>query len=268
MIGQDAKDGIVVVEAFAGDAVTQVRRIAERAVALPQLVDGRPLGEVAVAGVHTDDAAGCRPQQLHRVVAGHDGVGWIVLHPEIFAVGNGVDDLQENVLLLGEFGVFPEAVLVVVLHAEHHVVFPRDRQQLRDRLDHPGDALFAADLRVALAAEDAAHRLRPAQPPTDADHLGLAVQGAFTAVRVGVGEVGRAAEHRHGEAGGADRLADAVEVGGFEAGEKAVVHLQAVGVERPGHVDPVEDRHRPGAGDLVEIALREGGDFQGHKRSY
>ena len=108
---------------------------------------------------------------------------------------------------------------------------------------------------------------RPAEPAGDADQLGLAVDGPLAGVGVGVGEVGRAAEHRHREPGRADRLADAVEVAVVEAGEEAVVHLQAVGVERPGHLDPVEDRHRPVAGDLVEVALGEGGDLQRHGRT-
>ena len=44
VLGQDAEDGVVIVEPFAGDAVPQVRRIAERAVGLAQIVERRSLG--------------------------------------------------------------------------------------------------------------------------------------------------------------------------------------------------------------------------------
>src|SRR4051812_15190147 len=46
--GEDAEDGVVVVQPLAGDAVAEVRRVAERAVGLLQFLQGRPLGEVAV----------------------------------------------------------------------------------------------------------------------------------------------------------------------------------------------------------------------------
>ena len=55
-----------------------------------------------------------------------------------------------------------------------------------------------------------------------------------------------------------------VEVAVLEAGEEAVVHLQAVGVERPGHLDPVEDRHGAVAGDLVEVTFGKRGKFRSH----
>ena len=126
---------------------------------------------------------------------------------------------------------------------------------------------LAADLGIALTGEHAADRPRPAQPPRHADQLGLAIDGPLPSVRVRIGEIGRAAEHRHREARRVDRLAHPVEVIRLEAGEEPVVHLQAVGVERPGHVDPVEDRHGPIAGNLVDVALREGRDLQGHART-
>ena len=138
----------------------------------------------------------------------------------------------------------------------------RDGQHLLDAVDHPLQALLAVDVRIALAAEHAADGARPAQPPGDADHLRLALDGALAPVGVGVGEVGRAAEHRHGEAGLADGLADAVEVAVVQAGEEAVVHLQPVGVERAGHLDPVEHRHgaarrRSGRGSISETRRDE-----------
>ena len=51
---------------------------------------------------------------------------------------------------------------------------------------------------------------------------------------------------------------------GLETGEEPVVHLQAVGVERSRHLDPVEDRHRSLACDLVDITLGKSRDLQRH----
>ena len=120
------------------------------------------------------------------------------------------------------------------------------------------------DLGIALAGEDPADRAagRPA-----AGRRAISSASRSTArlrrVGVGVGEVGRAAEHRHGEARPRGSPRRPGRGRRLEAGEEAVVHLQPVGVERPGHLDPVEDRHGPVAGDLVDVALREGGDLQG-----
>ena len=139
-----------------------------------------------------------------------------------------------------------------------------DRQDLVDAVDDPLQPLAAVDLGIALAGEHPADRARAAQPPGDGDQLGLAVDGALARVGVGIGEVGRAAEHRHREARRGDRLAHPVEISRLEAGEEPVVHLQAVGVERPRHLDPVEDRHRSIAGDLVDVALGKSRDLQRH----
>ena len=79
-------------------------------------------------------------------------------------------------------------------------------------VDDPLQPLLPADLRVALAGEHPADGPRPAQPPRHADQFRLAVDGALAAVGIGVGEIGRAAEHRHGEAGRGDRLAHPVEI--------------------------------------------------------
>ena len=43
-----------------------------------------------------------------------------------------------------------------------------------------------------------------------------------------------------------------------------VKQLEAVGVELAGLVDPVKDGHRPAAGDVVEVALGEGREADGH----
>ena len=127
--------------------------------------------------------------------------------------------------------------------------------------------MLAAHAGVALATEDAADRAAAAEAVRDRDQICLAVDFAFAAVGVRVRKVGRTAEHRHYEAGVLDRGANAIEIAGFQAREEAVVHFQAIGVERCGHRDPIEDRHRPLRSDLLDVALWEGGDFGLHVKS-
>ena len=64
--------------------------------------------------------------------------------PKCVAVGDRVEQFEEDVLLLGELGVLPEAVLVVVLQPEHDVVLAGDGQHLLDALDDPVEPLLAA----------------------------------------------------------------------------------------------------------------------------
>jgi hypothetical protein len=146
-------------------------------------------------------------------------------------------------------------------------VFPRHRQDLLDAIDHPLQPLLAVEARIPLPAQHAAHGTWPAQSPRDTDHFRLPFDRAFAPVRVGVGEVGRAAEHRHSEAGVVNSLTDLVQVGRIQAGEEAVVHLQAVGVEGAGHRDPVKYRQRAHAGNLVDVAFRKGRELQRHGAS-
>ena len=116
--------------------------------------------------MHADDAIGDAAQQRDRVVAGDDGVGRVVLHAEVRAVGMASSELEEDVLLLRELGVLPEAVLVVVLQAEHDVVLARDGQDLLDALDDPVEPLLAGSTSgIALAGEHAADRAGTAQAP-------------------------------------------------------------------------------------------------------
>ena len=152
----------------------------------------------------------------------------------------------------------------MVLQAQDDVVLAGDRQDLVDAVDDPLEPLLAADLRVALAGEHPADGARASQPAGHLDQFGFAVDGAFPCVGIGVREIGRAAEHRHGEARRGNGLAHLVEIRRLETGEEPVVHLQAVGIERPRHLDPVEDRHRSIARDLVDVTLGKSRDLQGH----
>ena len=80
---------------------------------------------------------------------------------------------------------------------------------LVDAVGDPFQPLAAVDLGVALAGEHPADRARAAQPPGHGDQGRLAIDGALARVGIGIGEVGRAAEHRHREARRGDRLAHA-----------------------------------------------------------
>src|SRR5262245_55429616 len=118
-------------------------------------------------------------------------------------------------------------------------------------------------MRVALAAQHPAGGAWPAEPSRHADQGGLTLHRTLAAISIGIGEVGRAAEHRHRKAGARDRLTHLVDIVVGETYEEAVVHLQPLGVELPRHRDPVEYAHRARAGDLVQVALGKGGDFHG-----
>src|SRR5271157_1034835 len=262
--GQDGEDRIVVIQSPACDSVAKVGRITERSVGLAKFLERRSLSQVPVAGVHTDHAIGDRAEQCDRVVTGHDGVGGIILHAEVPPLRNGIHQRQEDVLLLGKLGIFPEAVLVVVFQTEHDIVFAGDGKHSTDAVDDPGQTLPLANLRIALPGEDPADRSGTTEPPGRADQFYLPVDRSLAPVGVGVREVGRKAEHRHRKAGLVNRLAHAVDVRVVQTREEAIVHLQSVGIEGTGHVNPVEDRHRPVAGNLLDVALRKGGKPQRH----
>jgi len=138
--------------------------------------------QVSITRVNTDYTIGDAFQQSHRVVSGHDGVRGIVLHSEILAFRDGIENGEKNLLLLGELGVSPEAVLVVILQAEHDPVFARHRQQGGDGFRHPLDALLPADFRISLAGKHPAHGPRPTKYPRHANHFSLVLDCVFTGI--------------------------------------------------------------------------------------
>ena len=68
----------------------QFWRIANRAIASAQGSEARARRKKSIAGVHADNAPRHRPQQFQGVIASHNGVGWIVLHAEMLALGDGL----------------------------------------------------------------------------------------------------------------------------------------------------------------------------------
>ena len=60
-----------------------------------EVFDGA-LGEVAVAGVHGDDAMRDALQQLDRIFTGEIGVRGVVVHAEVWVV-HGIDQFAEDI---------------------------------------------------------------------------------------------------------------------------------------------------------------------------
>ena len=115
----------------------------------------RAFGQVAVAGVHRDDAVLDAPQQLQRIFAGQDRVARIVVDAEVRRI-DAIDQVAEDVHLLGELGILPVVVLVVVLQDQRDAALRRVRQTGGDALGGVPQAVLARHLRPPLAAEHAA----------------------------------------------------------------------------------------------------------------
>src|SRR6202451_2297416 len=130
--------------------------------------------------MHADDSISSPAQQLNGIIARDNRIRWILLHAEVIAVRDCVDNLDEAVHLLRKFRIFPKPVLIVILHAEHNAVLPRDGKHLLNCFEHPVSALLPSDLRIALAAEDATDGSGTAQTACDANHLCLAIDFAFS----------------------------------------------------------------------------------------
>ena len=150
----------------------------------------------------------------------------------------------------------------MVFQAQHDAVFARDRDNLLDAPDHPFNALLARHFWIALAAEHATDCALPTQQARNADHVGFAVDGALPSRFVGIGEIGRATQHGHGETGRGDGVPDAVDIAVVQAGEEALVHLQAFGGQLASHRYPLEDSHAA-SGDVFQVAFGESGDLHG-----
>src|SRR5690348_5993320 len=58
VFGEDAEDGVVIVETLAGNAVAKVGRVAQSTVRLAELFERCAFGQIAIAGMHTHDAIG------------------------------------------------------------------------------------------------------------------------------------------------------------------------------------------------------------------
>ena len=127
-------------------------------------------------------------------------------------------------------GIPPGAVLVVVLHAEHDARALGVLERPADAVDGARDAFVARHAGIPLAAERAA--VPRAQPDGEIDRRLLPLDLALPFRRIGMGEVGREADHRGDLPGLVHRAHDRVDVGGIEAAEKPVVVLDPLAAER------------------------------------
>src|SRR5579872_747232 len=91
-------------------------------------------------------------KQIDRIVAGHHGIGRVVLHAEVLAVGDGVYQIEENILLLSKLGVLPEAVLVVVFQAEDDSILAGDGKDFVDARHNPFEPLLPVNSWMSLTA--------------------------------------------------------------------------------------------------------------------
>ena len=139
--------------------------------------------------MHTDHAAGHGAQQSDRVVTGDDRVRWVILHAEVVAIGDHLQQLEEDIHLLGKFGILPEAVLVVVFEPQHDVVLTGDGQRLIDALGDPFQPLLSIDFGITLAGKNPADLRGASQPLRHGDQCRLAIDGPLSRVGIGVREV-------------------------------------------------------------------------------
>jgi hypothetical protein len=76
------------------------------------------VGYVLSGGLHVEHEDGSTVElaagMLYRIEPGHEGVGRIVLDAEMLPLGNGRQDFQEDVFLLGKLGILQAPVLVVI----------------------------------------------------------------------------------------------------------------------------------------------------------
>ena len=205
--------------------------------------------------MHRHDPARHAPQQFERVVTGDGGIARIVVDAEV-GIPDGIDERTKQIHLLGELGILPEVVLVVILDDQRDPQLARQRQAGADRLGGEGHALLRAQLRPPLSGE------RPA--PAGAERVGHPDPGflffdlALTEGPIGVGEVGGAAEHRDYHPACLDRPTEA-RPGRFVCHlQESGIPLEAVDAERRRQVDPLRECHAAILHERLHVGLRKG----------
>ena len=195
-------------------------------------------------------------EKRQRIVAADNRVRRVVLDAEI-RVLDLLDDLEEHVLGLRELRVRPVAVLVVVLHAEHHIALGGVLERRANALDGPLHAFRTRHARQALAAERAAMPQSERHRHVDGGLLPRHLPSAF--VGVGMREVGREAQERGRLSRLLHHLAHTRRTIRPEWLQETVVVLDALTTEGLRITQPLEVVHAPGT-QLVEIALGEDRD--------
>src|SRR5258706_7975705 len=108
---------------------------------------------------------------------------------------NAIDQLEKYILLLREFGELPVIVLVMILDDQRDAAFGGVRNAGLDALSGVSNALGAAHLRTALAAQHAAER--SAERRGHVDPPFFEVDLLLPKSRLRMREIRRAAHHRH-----------------------------------------------------------------------
>jgi hypothetical protein len=88
VFGRNSENGIEVVQPLARDTVPEIRRIADCFIVLEQLFQCRLLGQIPIAGVHTDDAIRHVSPLTQRIVSDNNRIRSIVLTAEELSLGN------------------------------------------------------------------------------------------------------------------------------------------------------------------------------------
>src|SRR6267378_3904395 len=94
-------------------------------------------------------------EEFEGIFAGQKCVRGVVVDAEVGGV-NSRDEVAEDVHLLGEFGVVPVVVFVVVLDDQLDAALGGVGDAGLDGFGGVADAVFAGDFGAALAGEDAA----------------------------------------------------------------------------------------------------------------
>ena len=227
----------VVIHSLAHLAVGQDGGVANRIFHRPQFLDSVAGLQVTVARMHGHHAMLDLFEHVERILARQNGIGGVVLHAEPRRV-DLVHDLEKNILLLGEFRVGPEIVLVVVFHAEHDALAGTVFQHFLDALHHPLHALLARDAGAALAGK---HAAEAAAELGDDVHVALLVFHFLAPIlRTRLGEVRRAAQHGHFHFVARVGLADLLQVGIIKAGQGSIIKFQAFDRQVRGHINPLK----------------------------
>ena len=168
-----------------------------------------------------------------------------------------LDDFEKDVFRLREFRILPGAVLVVVLHAQHDILFLGVLQRTPNAFDRAFDAVLAGQIGIALAAERATVTNAEQATEIDGGLLTLNLTAAFG--RIGMGEVRRETQKRGNLPRLFERLADRSDAGFIEAGKEAVVMFDTLGAERGGLPQPFKIIATPRV-QIIEVTLGKDAD--------
>src|SRR4051812_42684009 len=199
-------------------------------------------------------------EKRDRIEAAHKRVRRIVLNTEVRRV-DLLDDLQKDVLGLGELRVSPRAVLVVILHTQHNVPSLGILERAADALQRARDAFLAREPRMPLATERAA--MAGTQTNGQIDGGLLPIDLALPLLRIRVGKVRREADHGRFLSCRSDQARDWIDIDGRQTTEKPVVMLDPFPAQSRGVLNPLLERNFL-RHEFVELKLRENADAWRH----